>query len=141
MRRATLLPAAACVLIFLVATAFPAGCKDTPEAKFIGDAVLLTEGSTAEVAVGAEFAVALEENPSTGYSWSYTVRPPDSVKETAKESFYPDPQPMIGAPVVTVWKFGAVKEGEATLTFLYYRPWEKPETAVDKKVFRVKIVR
>ncbi len=131
------------LLILIVAGGLPAAGPKLPvlAAKFIGDAPVLSEDAITEIKVGGEFAVALEENPSTGYTWQYTVLPTDVVSESAKESFQTDPKPKVGAPVITVWKFGTLREGEATLTFLNYRPWEKPDTAGDKKVFTVKVVK
>ncbi len=108
---------------------------------FIGGAVVLSPSAPATVTVGGEFAVVLEENASTGYRWAYTAAPADIAEESAKESFGAVAQPMVGAPVVTVWKFTAKAEGEVTLTYLYYRPWEKPETAVKRMAYTVKIVK
>jgi inhibitor of cysteine peptidase len=135
--------ATAALLVLIVAAGLPAAEPKLPALaiRFIGDAPQLSEGAITEVKVGGEFAVTLEENPSTGYTWQYTALPVDYVSESAKESFQTDPGAIVGAPVITVWKLGTVREGEVTLTFLYYRSWEKPDTAVDKKVFTVKVVK
>jgi predicted secreted protein len=108
---------------------------------FIGSAAVLSPSAPATVTAGGEFAVVLEENVSTGYRWTYTAAPADLATETGRESFGPPAQPMVGAPVVTVWKFTAKAEGQVTLTYLYYRPWEKPETAVKRMAYSVKIVK
>jgi predicted secreted protein len=108
---------------------------------FIGSAAVLVADVPATIMVGGEFAVVLEGNYSTGYAWTYTAAPADLATETGKESFGPPAQPMVGEPVVTVWKFTAKAEGEMTLTYLYYRPWEKPETAVTRMSYTVKIVK
>ncbi len=108
---------------------------------FIGNAAVLGPGTPSTVMTRGEFAIVLEENASTGYQWTYTVTPTGLAAEIGKERFGAVAQPMVGAPVDTVWKFRADAEGEAVITFLYYRPWEKPETAVKREVFTVKIVR
>jgi predicted secreted protein len=108
---------------------------------YVGSAVILSSDVPATVTVGGEFAVVLEENPSTGFTWSYSIDPTGFAAETAKESFAAVPEPMPGSPVNTVWKFRADSDGEAVLTYLYYRPWEKPETAVNRVTYTVKIVR
>lgn len=134
-------------LVFLTAfsCAAPAPSRDLPSNAeidaFIGGAVVLSADAPTTVTVGSEFCIVLEENLSTGYQWSYTIEPAGLAEETAKESFDTATKLMIGAPVNTVWKFRAVGEGEATLTFLYYRPWEKPETAVKRMTYTVRIVR
>jgi predicted secreted protein len=108
---------------------------------FIGGAVVLSPDVPATVKIGGEFAVVLKGNPSAGYQWTYAVEPTGLAGETAQENFSAVPEPMIGSPVFTVWKFTARAEGEAVLTYLHYRPWEKPETAIDRAVYTVKIVK
>ncbi len=108
---------------------------------FIGGAVVLSPGVPATVKAGGEFAVVLKGNPSAGYQWTYAIEPTGLAEESAKENFSAVPEPMIGSPVFTVWKFTATAEGEAVLTYLHYRPWEKPETAIDRAVYTVTIVK
>ncbi len=142
--RHTLLLATVTLFVALSCAA-PAPSRDLPAnaemEAFIGSAVVLSMDTPATVTVGSEFAVVLEENPSTGYQWIYTAGPAGVMSETAEKSFDAVAKPMIGSPVVTVWKFRADSNGEAVLTYLYYRPWEKPETAVKRMTYTVKIVK
>jgi predicted secreted protein len=108
---------------------------------FIGGAAVLSADTPTTVTVGSEFAVVLEENASTGYQWIYTATPANLTTESNKESFETSTKPMMGAPVITVWKFKANAAGEVTFSYLYYRPWEKPETAVKRMTYTVKIVK
>jgi predicted secreted protein len=108
---------------------------------FIGNAAVLSADTPAIVAAGGEFCVVLEENASTGYRWTYTTAPVGPATEVGKESFSASDKAMIGAPSITIWKFRADAPGELVLTYLYYRPWEKPETAVRRMVYRVQIVK
>jgi predicted secreted protein len=144
MRYGSLFAAAAlCLALSCAAPAAPPeGLPLNAEMKaFIGAATVLSADTTTTVMAGSEFCVVLEENASTGYKWTYTAAPADLATETGKESFGPPAQPMVGAPVLTVWKFKASAEGQLTLTYLYYRPWERPETAIKRMVYTVKVVR
>jgi predicted secreted protein len=142
--KGTLLSAIVTLLVALSCAA-PATCPgETLGAEvdaFVGGAVVLSPDAPATVTVGSEFAVVLEENPSTGYGWTYTMDPPGLAAETAEESFAAVPEPMPGSPVNTVWKFRADSAGEVVLTYLYYRPWEKPETAIKRMTYTVKIAK
>ena len=137
----------AVVLVCLgLSCAAPAASPDAPALNadmkaFIGNAAVLSADTPATVAAGSEFCVVLEENASTGYRWAYTAAPTGLATEVGKESFPASDEPMIGAPSITIWKFRADAAGEAVLTYLYYRPWEKPETAVKRMVYTVKVVR
>jgi predicted secreted protein len=135
--------AALCLALSCAAPAASPGQPANAEMEaFIGNAIVLSPDVPATVMLGGEFAIVLKENPSAGYQWSYSIMPAELARETAKESFSTATKPMmVGAPVFTVWKFRADAGGEAVFTYLYYRPWEKPETAVERKVFKVTIVR
>ncbi|MCP1311601.1 protease inhibitor I42 family protein [Paenibacillus tyrfis] len=79
---------------------------------------------------GQEFKVILEENPSTGYSWSYKTSS-DNVKlisDQAKKG-----KNMVGSPSQRVWTFKANQKGTYKLEFLYTQPWEIA-TAASKTV-------
>ncbi len=142
--KSTLLLAVVTLLVALSCAA-PAPCPGEsldPEVNaFVGGAVVLSPDAATTVTVGSEFAVVLEENPSTGYGWSYAMVPEGLALKTAEESFSAVPEPMPGSPVNTVWKFRAEAAGEVVFTYLYYRPWEKPETAVKRMTYTVKIVK
>ena len=114
---------------------------NTEKKAFIGNAAVLIADTPGSIKAGGEFAVVLEENASTGYSWTYTMVPEGLATETGKQSFGTSEKPMMGAPVTTVWKFRADAEGVLTLTYLYYRPWEKPESAVKRVTYTVTIVK
>jgi predicted secreted protein len=107
---------------------------------FVGGAVVLSADAPTTVTVGSEFSIVLEENASTGYQWSYTASAAGLAEEIAKKTFDTVPEYTAGAPAVTVWKFRADAEGEAVFTYLNYRPWEKPETAVKRMTYTVRIV-
>lgn len=68
---------------------------------------------------GQKFSVVLEENASTGYSWSYTANKKVIKLKSKKTSN------LIGAPVEKIWTFQANKSGNYKIKFTYSRPWEK----------------
>ena len=72
--------------------------------------------------------ISLEENPSTGYEWSYTADVED-VLGLAHDEYIPyqDPNAELqaaGSGGVHTWIFYGAHEGDVTLTFTYAQPWE-----------------
>ncbi|SDF55367.1 inhibitor of cysteine peptidase [Fontibacillus panacisegetis] len=93
-----------------------------------------------EVTAGESFKITLEENTSTGYSWSYKSDS-DAIQLIAENSEAPsqtDP-PMMGAPSQKTWTFKADKKGTYTLKFSYARPWEKDVPAVETVTCTIKV--
>ena len=69
--------------------------------------------------------VSLEENPSTGYAWRITRRPPRSILRLRSDQFFAPPAtdpPAVGAPGrrVVVWR--AVGRGRTRLALKLYPP-------------------
>ena len=71
---------------------------------------------------GETGTVTLKGNPTTGYSWHYTIDD-DSIIKLDSESSVPD-SGLMGAGSTFTWNFKALKPGETKITFHYYRPWE-----------------
>ncbi|MNW55336.1 Chagasin family peptidase inhibitor I42 [compost metagenome] len=93
-----------------------------------------------EVAAGEAFKITLEENTSTGYSWSYTSDS-DAIRLIAENSEAPaqtDP-PMMGVSSQKTWTFKADKKGTYTLKFSYTRPWEKDVPAAETATYTIKV--
>jgi inhibitor of cysteine peptidase len=81
-----------------------------------------------KLTVGGGASIKLSETPSTGYSW--LVDPaqsanPDIVR-VEDEGFLRGggSAPMPGAPGVHKWSIKALAPGQATIDFVYKRPWE-----------------
>jgi predicted secreted protein len=86
-------------------------------------AVLLADShEDVSVAVGEEFQISLEANPSTGYSWSLAEPLPSWLKQTAKTSVAANPG-LPGGGGTEYWTFRATASGNTTLTFQYMRSW------------------
>ena len=68
--------------------------------------------------------VSLDENPSTGYGWTYTVSPEGIVQLTDDEYHSDAPAGVVGAGGIRSLSFSGINEGTVTLTLTYLRPWE-----------------
>ncbi len=68
--------------------------------------------------------ISLDENPSTGYRWEYTVSAEGIVQLTADEYSSDAPAGVVGAGGIRALSFAGLKEGTVTLTLSYLRPWE-----------------
>ncbi len=64
----------------------------------------------------------LEENPTTGYTWSYTLEPAGILTIESDEFIAPDTG-LVGAPGRHVWRFTPAADGEVTLTFVHAQAW------------------
>ncbi|MDR1209264.1 MAG: protease inhibitor I42 family protein [Clostridiales bacterium] len=73
--------------------------------------------------VGTPFPVALEENASTGYVWTFEV--PDGLQLESDTIEREEASNIVGAPHTHIWNFVATQSGGYTLTFRYARPWEQ----------------
>ena len=78
--------------------------------------------------------IALESNPTTGYSWeaNYDEATLELVEET-----YEFKQGVVGAGGTGLFRFRALNSGEVEITMVYKRAWE--EEILDQKVFKVDI--
>jgi inhibitor of cysteine peptidase len=82
--------------------------------------------------------IALESNPTTGYSWQASCD--STILELVEEAFelgiYAK-ENIVGAGGTQLFRYKALKSGEAEIIFVYKRSWE-PEI-LDIKVFTVDI--
>jgi inhibitor of cysteine peptidase len=92
-------------------------------------------GELMEVTVGEDFVIAVDANPSTGYSWQLAslLSPCVSYIGTVYEPYQTDP-PLIGGGGVETWRFRAECEGEAVITLAHYPPQPGAEPAETKTV-------
>ena len=82
--------------------------------------------------IGEELEIALESNPSTGYSWAVQSPTDDAVLELVSTDFIePDaPDGMAGVPGTEVFSFRATGVGSVTVLLHYVRSWE-PDAPAD----------
>ncbi|MDN7025003.1 hypothetical protein FGU65_08905 [Methanoculleus sp. FWC-SCC1] len=124
--------------LFLVGCLLGAGCtgqetgvNETPTATTATATTIPVEepvftmddnGTTVTVARGSEFAIRLDENPTTGYEWNATYSDNLSL---VNDTFVPPETQLVGAGGVRVWQFEAAETGTAEFMAVYKRPWEE----------------
>jgi predicted secreted protein len=90
-----------------------------------------------ETTVDMSFTIILDSNPTTGYQWQIAKQMDTGLVELI-DSWYIAPETdLVGAPGHEEWRFKAVKEGKAIISFEYVRPWEKGELPVQTESFIV----
>lgn len=78
---------------------------------------------------GKEFTVVLDENPSTGYVWTYNTTDNEAIRLINEKNIL-NKEKVVGTPSQKVWTFKLCKSGIFELEFYYLRPWEKNITAI-----------
>lgn len=93
---------------------------------------------TIEVKVNVEFVIALDSNPTTGYSWKASYEA--SEFELISEEYRQDEteQMMTGVGGTQYLRFKALKAGNFEITMDYQRPWE--DESAQQKVFNVTVL-
>ncbi|MFC1846578.1 protease inhibitor I42 family protein [Chloroflexota bacterium] len=95
---------------------------------------------TIDSSMNKEFIVliALESNPTTGYSWEaeYDAAILELVEDTFEPGEYAE-QGLVGAGGTQLFRFKGLSSGKTDITFKYKRSWET-ET-LDTKVFTVEV--
>lgn len=103
---------------------------------------------TIEVEAGLEFAIVLESNPTTGYSWQLAEPLDEDVVELVSSEFAKTSSEsgtsegegeMVGVPGEEVWTFEAIAEGEAEIVLEYLRPWETDVAPESTETFKVTV--
>ena len=113
--------------------------KPNPESPKFVDIGEGNSGETIHVLTGETIRLRLRSNPSTGFSW--TLTPPDKqILDSNENEFEADPHKEFEAGYggKEVWTFQAVGAGEAEISLVYARPWEKDVPSA--KTFRMKVV-
>ncbi|MDR2185792.1 MAG: protease inhibitor I42 family protein [Treponema sp.] len=92
--------------------------------------------------------IELEGNPSTGYSWTYTMEPEGIVRELSAEYRRPSGKEdsagaggRAGKGGVFVFVFESVRPGSAGLRFSYVRPWESGVEPAERRDYRLTVNR
>ena len=121
------------VMMVVAVTCLVAGCGG-------GVKAYSNPEETIDSGVNTEFIIliALESNPTTGYSWeaSYDETMLELVEETYELGEYAE-LGVVGAGGTELFRFRALESGEVEITMVYKRAWE--EEGIDQKVFNVDI--
>lgn len=136
MRKALAL-AASMALLGLVLT----GCGAGGGAGGGGGTVYTDTSETIRAKVGQEFTIALESNPTTGYSWQLAGDLDEEIVEEIGSEYVQEPgsEEMVGAGGTEYWTFKASGAGETTISLEYVRPWEEEEPPVETADFDVEV--
>jgi inhibitor of cysteine peptidase len=87
----------------------------------------LAADSTLNLAIGQDAPIALEENPTTGYSWQLDEASSVNldILRIRDDGFSRPPGGSgLGAPGIHNWTVEGVTPGQAHLEFIYERAWE-----------------
>ena len=116
-------------LTSVLAVSLIAGCA--------GITTYTNPSQTINTTVNGEFAIALDSNPTTGYSWNASYD--TSMLSLEKEEYIPNKtEPgLVGAGGTQHYQFKALKAGSTGVNLTYLRSWE--EEPIDRKVFTVVI--
>ncbi len=90
-----------------------------------------------EAEPGTEFAISLDSNPTTGYSWDFSSPPDPEVVELLDAAYQPPETPRVGAGGKQLWTFRAAGPGETEIALDYFRPWEEGAPPARTAVFTV----
>lgn len=105
-----------------------------------GDVLVVREpGSDVAVAPGEEFAVELEANPTTGFSWEIAEPYDESVVTFLGERYLPDDSDQVGSPGSEQLRFVAAADGSTTITLEYVQPWDEEAAPAQEATFQVEV--
>lgn len=88
----------------------------------------LNPGEPIKVKAGRIFAIRMESNPTTGYSWQLS-KALDNKIILVTNAYIPPDSKLCGAGGHEVWAFKAIGEGPTDISMKYVRPWEKDQPA------------
>jgi predicted secreted protein len=110
-----------------------------PPSASAGSASFVTVPGKVTIGVGESVKVKLSTNPSTGYSWTTTIRGNTSAITMTKGKYKPPADTgMVGVPGVTVWTITGKAAGKAVITFSEMPPGGGPAASADKLTVTVR---
>lgn len=105
---------------------------------FLSDSTKVLDSKDSNVLnIGQNGKVVLKGNPTTGYTWHYTIEDNNIIK-LASESSIQDSN-LMGAGSTFIWNFKALKAGETKITFKYYRDWESSAKDTDTVEYTITV--
>jgi inhibitor of cysteine peptidase len=116
-KKFTLMIAASCLGLALLA----GGCSPAGNVVSVG---MSHNGSVVQLNAGDTLEVALESNPTTGYSWQIVEIDPALLSQEGEVEFEPQSD-LVGAGGIETFRFKALAPGEGTLQLNYHRIWEE----------------
>lgn len=97
-------------------------------------------GCTKKEELKNTYDIELDSNPSTGYTWSYSISEEGIIKFIKDEFISPNnSEDLVGAPGIQKYQIAGVKEGEVEITFTYRRQWETESSDDIGYIYKFKI--
>ena len=109
--------------------------------KQLGFLILLYIGMFSFGCVGMQeqktATIELEGNPTTGYTWIYTMSPEGIVREISN-NYIPDKtnKEIVGSGGKFVFTFEAISSGVTELAFSYLRVWEEGTPPIKAVIYK-----
>ena len=125
-KKALIVVVLACVTCVCAAALF--GCSSSNATS----SIKLDNGTA--TATGDELVVELESNPTTGYTWAYSIE--GTTLELVSEDYTSSTtsSAMTGAPGTQKYTFKKTGAGDATISFDYARSWETTDSDIHLKL-------
>lgn len=118
---------------------FVAGCGSDDDSGGGDDGGEVFTSSPIDVAVDDTFAIELEANPSTGYSWELAAPLDEAIVVSLGSDHEAGDSDAVGAPGTQQLSFKAVGEGSTTISLQYVRPWETDVAPAETQDFTVDV--
>lgn len=86
------------------------------------------------------YTIKLEGNPTTGYEWTYVMKPEGIVREVSSD-YKQDKAPLdyTGVGGEYTYVFEGVSPGKVELLFTYARPWEDDAGIATTESFKLSV--
>lgn len=94
-------------------------------------------GKTIKTEIGSEFIIALDSNPTTGYSWDFADEFDPTILTLLNARFQPPETQLKGAGGTQYWTFRTIKKGKTGISLKYFRSWKKDMPPAREVVFTV----
>ena len=88
-------------------------------------------GTTVNAVAGQELVITLDGNPSTGYTWEAKDLDTTMFLQVGDSQFTSANPDLVGSGGTLTLTFRVLKTGNATLTLVYHRPWERDVEPLD----------
>lgn len=98
-----------------------------------------TTQTNIQAIVNESLEITLEENPTTGFTWHYTVKNSEALEVVTDEYTENEhDEGMVGVGGVHTYQIKPLEEGTATIKFEYYRDWE-PDNIYDTREYIIEV--
>jgi inhibitor of cysteine peptidase len=82
-------------------------------------------GSRINLKMGDRLQIALEGNPTTGYTWEIAQNNSDLLEPEGEVGYQAEKTNLVGSGGTFIFTFNAIARGNTSLKLIYWRPFEK----------------